>query len=422
MIIPSIDLSQGKAVQLKQGKEKVLERDNPLDLVRDFSRFGDLAVIDLDAAMGTGSNTPFIQKICQTADCRVGGGIRSVEDAADRINWGARKVIIGTKAFDGPKVNTAFLHNLRSTLGREKIIVAVDSVGGKIVTNGWRTATGLDVFQAIQQVEPYVSEFLFTCVEKEGLMQGTDMKLLRLLRKATTLPLTAAGGITSSKEIQELSSLGFDVQLGMAIYTGKLSVPEAFLASLKWTSSLIPTITADPSSQVLMLAYSSRESLKKTFETSRVWYYSRSRKRLWQKGETSGNYQEFRKIRSDCDGDALLITADQQGVACHKGRYSCFGERKFTLEQLQKVLRKRIKEKPEHSYTASLTDKVLAEKIREEAIELAGAESLNETVWEAADLLYFIMVLLAKRGIPVRDVMKELERRRNTRRPTKVSK
>ena len=121
MIIPSIDLMNGKAVQLRQGKEKVLERENVLDLVIEFRKYGEIAVIDLDAAFGKGDNLDLIKKICKIADCRVGGGIRTLEKANEILQAGARKIIIGTKA------TPAFLKQLP----KERIIVAIDAKDDK---------------------------------------------------------------------------------------------------------------------------------------------------------------------------------------------------------------------------------------------------------------------------------------------------
>jgi phosphoribosyl-ATP pyrophosphohydrolase/phosphoribosyl-AMP cyclohydrolase len=419
MIIPSIDLSHGKAVQLKQGRKKILETSDVLGKAKAFNKFGEIAVVDLDSALSKGQNRELIREICRFTECRVGGGIRSLEKAREILSLGAEKIIIGTKAFEGNKVNHKFLKSLNSLISRDRIILALDSYHGKIVTHGWKSQTGLRFEAVIDQIEPYASELLFTSVEKEGMMQGSDLDAVKKLRKKTSLRITAAGGISNCQEIQELSRIEVNIQLGMALYTGAIRLPHAFTASLNWDGDLIPTITVDTNSQVLMLAYSSRKSLEKTFETGNVWYYSRSRKSLWMKGETSGNIQKFMKIRTDCDGDALLITADQTGFACHKGQYSCFGERVFSLDELIRVIKKRIENPHSFSYTSSLDKENLTQKVEEEALELVNAQTKDEIIWEAADLIYFIMVLLAKNNISYKEVLIELKRRRRT--PKKLS-
>ena len=414
MIIPSIDLMQGKAVQLQQGRDLILENDQPVLLAEEFTRFGEIAVIDLDAALGKGENEDVIRKICAKAECRVGGGIRTIEKAVNILSWGAEKIIIGTQVFMDGQLNHAFLKALKTTVGKERIIVALDTFRGEILTKGWREKTGLHIESVLPDLEPYASEFLCTCVEKEGMLQGGDITSLEPLRKITDVEITAAGGISTAEEIAAFSAGGFNVQLGMTLYSGKISLPEAFMATLDWNKGLLPTITQDDSRQVLMLAYSSRESLSRTFETAKVWYFSRSRSKLWMKGETSGNIQNFMRIRRDCDGDALLITAEPKGPACHTGRYSCFGGKDFSLNELHKVIKNRMENPRPGSYTVQLGGSLLAEKIMEEAQELVEAGNREDVVWETADLMYFVQVLLARKEISPQEVLVELKRRRRS--------
>jgi len=415
MIIPSIDIIDGKAVQLKQGKEKVLERENPEDLAEEFARFGELAIIDLDAAFGKGENEEVIRRICAHAECRVGGGIHSLEKAERILSLGAEKIIIGSKAFHNGEVNHEFLRKISDLVGRERIIIALDTLEGEVLTRGWTKKTGLFWDSVVTELEPYTSEFLFTCIEKEGLMQGPDRKAVQRIKNSTESPITAAGGVSTLEEIAILSRIGVNIQLGMALYTEKIRLPEAFVASLDWSKELMPTVIVDESFQVLMLAYSNKESLLKTFATREAWYFSRSRGKLWMKGETSGNIQKFLKVRSDCDRDALLFTVSQKGVACHTGSYSCFGAKRFSLDELYDIIRRRLEDPSPRSYTAGLTEDRLTAKIREEAGELIRAEGKEEIIWESADLIYFIAVLLAKSGISFEDILKELKRRRRTK-------
>lgn len=226
MIIPCIDLMDGKVVQLVQGREKALEGGTPAEMLERFRAFAEIQVIDLDAAMGRGSNGGIVSFLASRAAVRVGGGIRSVERACEVLAQGARKVIVGTAAFAGGDVNYEFLDRLAKTIGRERVIIAVDSRGGRIVVKGWREATGLAAEEVIGKLEPYCGGFLCTCVDKEGLLQGTDLAWFRRLRAATELEVTAAGGITTMEEIRELSRMGVHVALGMAIYTGRLDLEE----------------------------------------------------------------------------------------------------------------------------------------------------------------------------------------------------
>lgn len=413
MILPSIDVSNGKVVQLRQGRTKVIERDDPLELAEEFDRFSEIAVVDLDAALGSGHNQDLIETICTRAECRVGGGIRSLEKAQAMFERGARKIIIGTAVFRDGKLNVRFLESLVDSFGPEKLIIALDAFQGEIVTHGWQKRTGLLQKDVIQKLESYAGEFLVTTVDKEGMMEGASLEVYSDLRGLTSRSLTAAGGITTLDEISALAHMGINSQLGMALYTKRLALSDCFCAALKWKDGLIPTITQDNRGQVLMLAYSSPESLQKIFESDYVWHYSRSRQTLWKKGESSGNLLKFKKIRSDCDGDALLITAEPTGPACHTGRYSCFENRSFTLRDLYAVIQERLEQPTPDSYTATLVPGLLKEKIMEEAREVIETEIREQVVWEVADLLYFLSVWMAQKNVEWDDICRELARRNN---------
>ncbi len=220
MIIPCIDLMDGKVVQLVQGRDKALEGDAPLEMLRKFSAFPEIQVIDLDAAMGRGENSDLVEMLTGKARCRVGGGVRTADRARRLIDLGAHRVIVGTAAF------TPALQDISQAVGPEHVLIALDSKGGKIVVKGWQEATDFTAEQVIQKLEPYCGGFLCTYVDKEGMMQGTDLDWFRRLRAATRHELTAAGGITTLDDIRELTALGIHCALGMAIYTGRLDLAE----------------------------------------------------------------------------------------------------------------------------------------------------------------------------------------------------
>jgi phosphoribosylformimino-5-aminoimidazole carboxamide ribotide isomerase len=225
VIIPCIDLMGGKVVQLVQGREKALEGGTPLEMLERFAAFPQIQVIDLDAAMGQGLNDDLVELIAARAAARVGGGVRSAERARGLIEQGAFRVITGTAAFDKPLLN-----KIADAVGPDRLIIALDSKGGKVVVKGWREATEFTAEEMIPHLEPYCSGFLCTYVDKEGMLQGTDLNWFRRLRALTQHELTAAGGITTLEEIRELQKLGIHAALGMAIYTGRLNLAE--LASL----------------------------------------------------------------------------------------------------------------------------------------------------------------------------------------------
>jgi phosphoribosylformimino-5-aminoimidazole carboxamide ribotide isomerase len=224
MIIPCIDLMGGKVVQLVQGREKALEADPPLEMLRKFAAFPEIQVIDLDAAMGTGDNGAIVEMLAARAACRVGGGVRNADRARALIGQGARRVIVGTAAF------TPAIEEIAAAVGPDRIIIALDSKGGKVVVKGWREATDVTAEDEVTRLEPFCRGFLCTYVDKEGMLQGTDLDWFRRLRAATKHEITAAGGITTLEEIRELKALNIDVALGMAIYQGRLDL--ATLASL----------------------------------------------------------------------------------------------------------------------------------------------------------------------------------------------
>lgn len=412
MVVASIDLMDGKAVQLRQGAEKILEVDDPLALADKFNRYGDVAIIDLDAALGQGDNRALMRQLITRCDARVGGGIRTVEQAQEWIALGAKKVILGSTVFADDKLNIPFLEALGKVLSPQEIIIAIDARGDEIVTKGWKHRTGINLYEAAELLSPYAGEYLFTCVEREGTMQGIDTEILDKLQESTRCKITAAGGVQSIDEIAMLAKRDLDVQLGMALYTGKVNLDDAFIASLNWKEDLMPVITRDDAGRVLMLAYANRESLAKTFAENRMCYFSRSRNQLWLKGETSGHYQDLQTMRTDCDRDTLLATVNQNNVACHTGSYSCFGEKGFLHQDLYDVIADRMENPSPQSYTAKLLGPLLDEKIMEEAQELIEAPDRENMIWEAADLLYFWTAYLAKNKITIDEVLQELYRRR----------
>jgi phosphoribosylformimino-5-aminoimidazole carboxamide ribotide isomerase len=233
MIVPCIDLMDGKVVQLVQGREKALEGDSPDEMLRKFAAFPQIQVIDLDAAMGRGANDHLVEVLASKATIRAGGGVRTVERAQILLAQGAYRVIVGTSAFKADGPNHEFLKSLANAVGRERIVLALDTKGGRIVIKGWQEATNFTAEAVIQQLEPYCSGFLCTYVDKEGMMQGTDLDWFARLRAATDMEITAAGGITTIDDIRALTSMKIHCALGMAIYTGRLDLAE--LAALQKT-------------------------------------------------------------------------------------------------------------------------------------------------------------------------------------------
>ncbi len=220
MLIPSIDLRGGQVVQLIQGERLAIASDDIFGWVRTFEGFPKVQLIDLDGAFGSGGNDDLVRLISARLPCRVGGGIRSVERAQQVLDDGATAVIVGSSLFKNGQPDLTFARKLAETVGSARIIVAVDSKGGRVVIKGWREALRLTPVEAIAAFEPYCSEFLYTHVDTEGLMRGIDMDAVKTVRHATGRRLTAAGGITTQEEIDQLDAIGVDGVVGMAVYTG----------------------------------------------------------------------------------------------------------------------------------------------------------------------------------------------------------
>ncbi|MBE6349635.1 MAG: bifunctional phosphoribosyl-AMP cyclohydrolase/phosphoribosyl-ATP diphosphatase HisIE [Spirochaetaceae bacterium] len=429
MVISSIDLKDGKVVQLKNGKDLVLERDDADSLIQEFNRYGEVAIIDLDAALGNvitegkqkghTANTQLLKSLLRKGNVRVGGGIRDVKKAKELISLGAEKVIIGSAAFSqdnsGSILNTAFLEELTAAIGKQRIIISVDAINGNIAIKGWTETNGIPLVVGAKEAEKYASELLFTCVEREGCMNGIDMNLVKDLRAAVSCRLVVAGGVSSVEEISELENLGCDVQLGMALYTGKVALKDAFIECLNWKKvDMIPIIAQSTSGEVLMMGYGNKEAFEKTFSSNMLTFWSRTRNVLWTKGEHSGNFLKVISLRADCDRDTVLATVEPHGPVCHTGSWTCFtseADAPSSMERLYKVIAERFANPRPGSYTATLDNELVREKVMEEAEECIEAESHDDLVWECADLLYFLNVLMYKEGVSWKEVYDELDRR-----------
>ncbi len=405
MIIPSIDIQGGQAVQLVGGKQLALEAGDPLAVAERFSIAGPLAVIDLDAALGTGDNAGVIEQLCRRHRCRVGGGIRSVEAALRWLNAGAEQVILGTAATP----------EILSQLPRERVMAALDAVDGEVVVEGWTTKTGRGIAERMAELRPYVSGFLVTFVEREGRLGGTALDRVEgLLEAAGDARVTFAGGITTGDEIATLDALGADAQVGMALYTGRLTLAEALWASSQPAGNgLIPTVITDEHGVALGLAYSSRESFDASVSSGTGVYWSRSRQELWRKGASSGATQQLLGVALDCDRDTLRFTVRQADPGfCHEDTRTCWGPA-GGLPSLDRTLTRRLQDAPAGSYTRRLLDDpgLLASKLREEAKELLEAGTRDDVAHEAADVLYFALVTAARSGVALEDIARELDRR-----------
>ena len=406
MIIPSIDIQGGRAVQLVGGRELRIDGGDPFAWAERFSIAGEIAVVDLDAARGEGENTALIESLCRVARCRVGGGIRTVAAARPWLHAGATKVVLGTAATP----------EILSRLPRDRVIAAVDAIHGEVVDHGWTRKTGRSVQDQIAQLREHVAGFLVTFVEREGRMGGTAplAAIEDLVQRAGSCRLTVAGGVTTPAEVAALDRAGADAQVGMALYEGSLELGAALAAPLVTDreDGLFPTVVTDLEGRALSLCYSSVESISVAIRERRGVYWSR-RRGLWRKGETSGDTQELVRVDVDCDRDALrFVVRPRTQATCHTGSWSCFGT-PTGLAAMEAALTHRQSTPSPGSYTQRLWSdpSLLAAKITEEAAELAIASTREEVCAEAADVLFFTAVRLRAAGLDLSDVARELERR-----------
>lgn len=411
MLIPSIDLMNGKAVQLEQGDKKIIERADVFELLEEFALYGEVAIIDLDAAMGKGSNQKLIEQLLRKRPCRVGGGIRDLETAKNYLAAGASKIILGTSASQ----------EWVKKLPRQALIFAIDAKDDYLTTHGWQQTQDVKVLDIIADWAQNCGEFLYTQVKKEGMMQGIDQPRINDVIKASPIPVTVAGGITSYEDLQWINELGANSQIGMAIYSGHMSLNQAFMALVDFNKmALIPTVVQDAkTNKVLMMAYSSQESLTHALKTRTGTYFSRSRNQLWTKGETSNNTQKLVQVDVDCDGDTILFLVEQQNNACHFDRYSCFASqtKDYSLAYLDEVFEARMNSIEGQSFTQKLfaSEALQIEKLKEECDELIEATEHNHVRWEAADLLFFTLAMAKAKGVGIQEIVNDLRSRNNER-------
>ncbi|MCB9506221.1 MAG: phosphoribosyl-ATP diphosphatase [Myxococcales bacterium] len=413
MIVGSVDIRGGHAVQLVGGEALAIDAGDPTPWVTGLGRAADVAIIDLDAAIGTGSNEETIRPLLRLARCRVGGGIRSAAAAIRWLDAGADKVILGTAAT--PEV--------LSELPADRVIAALDARHGEVVVEGWRRGTGATVEERMAALAPYVGGFLVTLVESEGRLGGIDMQRVAALRAAAgARQLTVAGGVTTPAEVAAIDRLGADCQVGMALYSGRFDMADALAACLTSDrpDGLWPTVVVDRRGNALGLVYSSVDSLRVALRDGVGAYWSRKRG-LWVKGATSNATQRLVRVDLDCDRDSLRFVVDQTPPGfCHTGSWSCFGGR-TGLDQLASTLAARAADAPRGSYTRRLLDDaaLLRAKLHEEVDELLAAETADDAAHEAADVVYFALVAALARGADLGAIEAKLDERamRVSRRP-----
>lgn len=347
ILLPAIDLHEGQCVRLLRGDydtAQVVAAD-PVETARAFEEQGAgwLHVVDLDGAKeGAPKNAELIAQVVERTGLQVevGGGIRNMATVDRYLELGAARVILGSAALRDPQ----FVAEAVKRYGK-RVAVGIDALGGKVAAEGWLEQSQVDYLELARRMEDLGVQYLIcTDISQDGTLAGPNLTMLDQLNQAVSCHVVASGGVSSLLDIVNLYDLGlYGAIAGKALYTGALDLRAAIAACRRIAgekgdslsedeldlyfrkSDLIPAIIQDDDTgEVLMLAYMNRESFRKSLETGTTWFYSRSRKALWNKGETSGHTQTIVGVWADCDDDTLLLRVKQKGAACHTGSHSCF--------------------------------------------------------------------------------------------------
>ena len=487
-IVPCLDVSEGRVVK---GVRFTGLRDagDPVELARAYAEMGadELVFLDITATRGNEQTAARLAEDVARAvpiPFTVGGGLRSVEDMRRVLDAGADKVAVNTAAVRRPElVSEAAAH-----LGSQAVVVAIDAArretdGGRRSEHahhradgqaGWEVrvtagteTTGLNAVEwARRATELGAGELLLTSWDRDGTKGGYDLALIRAVCEAVRVPVIASGGAGRSSDFAEALEAGASAVLAASLFHyGELSIADlkrdlaargipvrpalatgaTASAVAPWfeaAGSLIPAVVQSSlDGRVLMLGWMNREALERTRRTGRVTFYSRSRKEIWVKGETSGHWLELVDLVVDCDADALLVLARPHGPTCHTGTQSCFdgpsreptgratradvvtpagasrsADLDRVLARLARVVAKRDAARPSESYTAELLREGaarIAQKVAEEAVEaaLAAVGDPGRLAEESADLLYHLVVLWRALGLDPASVAEELEAR-----------
>lgn len=332
IIFPAIDIKGGKCVRLYKGDMNTASKvaEDPIETALAFKKAGAswLHTVDLDGACaGERINSKIFIEVAEKSGLKVeiGGGIRTFDDIDYYLSNGIERVILGSAALSSKQLVTDAVKKYGG-----RIAIGIDARNGKVAANGWTETSDTDYIELAKQMENVgVETLIFTDIDRDGTLEGPNIEQLVRLNEAVSCHVTASGGVSSYEDLRRISENGlYGAITGKAVYNGNIDLKTAFgylNDDFFKKSELIPAVAVDyETDEVLMLAYMNRESLEKTFETGYTWYYSRSRQKLWNKGESSGHFQKVVSITGDCDSDTLLIKVIQQGPACHTGKHSCF--------------------------------------------------------------------------------------------------
>ena len=447
-IYPAIDIINGECVRLVKGdySQKTTYDKSPVDVAKKWADMGAefIHVVDLDGAKsGDMPNFKLITEIAASvpAKIEVGGGIRNINCVDKYLSSGVWRVILGTAALKNPD----FVKEAVEKYG-DRIAVGIDAKDGKVAVSGWEDVSQISALDFAAQMEKLgVSSIIYTDIATDGMLNGPNLAAMKEMARHVNINVVASGGVTSVEDVEALAIIGVEgAFIGKALYTGNIDLRQAilkgreqmsFIKDLKFDDKgLIPAIAQDAvSGEVLMLAYMNEESINETIKTGHATYFSRSRQELWEKGATSGNYQDVVSMYVDCDKDAIVLKVKQTGNACHTNRHSCFfrqvvddkfveiptglGTKPVILYDVYNVITDRVKNPKEGSYTNYLFEKgidKMLKKVGEEAAEVIIASKnyvKSEVQYETADLLYHLSVVLVEQGLTWDDIFTELQKR-----------
>ncbi len=339
-IYPAIDIHRRECVRLVKGDfstARKVARD-PLQTALSFREAGAkwVHMVDLDGAKeGECRNADIFLQIAAQSGLKVelGGGIRNMTTLETYFQGGISRCILGSAALRDPD----FVASAVSRFGH-RVAVGIDAVNGRVAADGWTEVSDVSYLDLAKRMESLgVQTLIFTDISRDGTLSSPNFEQLAALRRAVRCQVVASGGIHTKEDVARCREMGLDgVICGKSLYSGSLSLRDALrcagtsvdvtdIESYFQKDSLIPAVVQEAETgEVLMLAYMNLTSLLRTLQTGETWFWSRSRKEYWHKGETSGHIQKVRSVVGDCDRDTLLVTVTQSGAACHTGAHSCF--------------------------------------------------------------------------------------------------
>ena len=390
------ELNISKIKSLYENQLKI-DENFIINYAKRINYFGSVVVSNIESQI-------ILKGICDVAECDLMMNSPKLETIRAVLRKGVKRVIIPEKEVE----------DIGQKVSKNIIIVKITLRNKSLLDNNLNNLKA-ELKEIINRVVPYCSELIIDYDKDLIIDESTVLAVIDYISDFTNYPLTFLDAQNKFTEI--LEKKGINPFICSSEMFKENEMLKIFKSALDFQNleSLIPTIVQDEHNQVLILAFSSQDSLTQALIQKKGIYYSRSRKSIWIKGETSGNYQILNKVRYDCDQDALIFNVRQEGVACHLQRYSCFGNKEFALSDLYEIIQDRILNPVNDSYTSKISkdERLIIEKIKEESNEVINYTDDQNLSWEIADLFYFVMVLMAKKGIKLQDILNELWSRRN---------